>query len=85
MSELGVCVGELGRFPEAESLLTGAYAGLENGRCSDRSEASMSIRRERVIQRAVRLYELWDTAEPGRGYDLKAAEWRTKSGESTGG
>lgn len=24
------------------------------------------------------LYEAWDKAEPGKGYDAKAAEWRKK-------
>ena len=28
--------------------------------------------------RLVQLYEAWDTAEPGKGYADKAAEWRAK-------
>ena len=25
-----------------------------------------------------KFYESWDAAEPGKGYDTKAAEWRAK-------
>jgi hypothetical protein len=30
------------------------------------------------VQALVDLYAAWDTAEPGKGYDTKAAEWRGK-------
>jgi serine/threonine protein kinase len=30
------------------------------------------------VQALVDLYTAWDTAEPGKGYDAKAAEWRAK-------
>ncbi len=30
------------------------------------------------IERLVSLYESWDAAEPGQGYNAKAAEWRAK-------
>jgi len=32
----------------------------------------------RVIAMAVKLYESWDKAEPAKGYDAKAAEWKAK-------
>ena len=31
------------------------------------------------IERLAKFYESWDAAEPGKGYDTKAAEWRTRS------
>jgi hypothetical protein len=31
-----------------------------------------------ALKRIVNLYEAWDSAEPGQGYDAKAAEWRAK-------
>jgi hypothetical protein len=27
---------------------------------------------------AVKLYESWDKADPGKGYDAKAAEWKER-------
>ncbi len=30
------------------------------------------------IERLAEFYESWHTAEPGKGYDAKAAEWRAK-------
>ena len=30
------------------------------------------------VQRGVDLYEAWDTAEPGRGSDARAREWRAR-------
>ena len=33
------------------------------------------------IERLVKFYESWHTAEPGKGYDTKAAEWRAKLAE----
>ena len=31
-----------------------------------------------ALERPVRLYEVWDTAEPAAGYAEKAAEWRAR-------
>ena len=30
------------------------------------------------VQNLAALYDLWHTAEPGEGYDAKAADWRAK-------
>ena len=30
------------------------------------------------IERLAKFYESWHAAEPGQGYDAKAAEWRAK-------
>ena len=35
-------------------------------------------RTTKTIKRIVSLYESWHAAEPGKGYDAKAAEWRAK-------
>lgn len=38
------------------------------------------------VRALVDLYTAWDKADPGKGYDAKAAEWRAKlpsSGESS--
>jgi hypothetical protein len=34
--------------------------------------------RAEVLTCLVELYEAWQTAEPGKGYDARAAEWREK-------
>ena len=31
-----------------------------------------------TLTRIIKLYEAWHTAEPGKGYDIKAAEWRQR-------
>ena len=33
------------------------------------------------LEALVKLYESWDAAEPGKGHDAKAAEWRAKLDE----
>ncbi len=60
------------KLREAETILIElAHATLDGDTSSedDKTEA---------IQRVVDLYEAWNTAEPGKGYDAKAAEWRAK-------
>ncbi len=54
------------KLREAEAILVElANAALED----DKTEA---------IQRVVDLYEAWHSAEPGKGYEAKADEWRAK-------
>ncbi len=36
------------------------------------------VRITQALERVVRLYEVWEKAEPGKGYDAKAAEWKAK-------
>ena len=38
----------------------------------------LSIRKSEALERIVKLYDTWKVAEPGKGYDAQAAEWRTK-------
>ena len=34
--------------------------------------------KRRALDRVVRLYESWEKAEPGKGHESKAAEWRAR-------
>ncbi len=62
----------LGRHAEAETLLLDAVE-----QC-DRSEASRRMHWRSVLDWLAQLYDAWHTAEPEKGYDQKAAEWRAK-------
>ena len=44
----------------------------------DRTDVRPSQKRD-ALERIIKLYESWDAAEPGKGYDAKAAEWRRTS------
>ncbi len=60
------------KFTEAEPLLIeSANALMENYK-------ARYDRTNEAIQRVVDLYEAWHAAEPGKGYDAKADEWRAK-------
>ena len=61
-----------GEFAAAEGRLFEA-AGILDGPTTDGSKE-----RTACINACARLYEAWDRAEPGRGFDGKAAEWRSK-------
>ena len=56
---------------EAEPLLLEAYERIQ-------PPPSFAIRKREALERIVKLYEAWDTAEPGNGHAAKAAEWRAK-------
>jgi len=71
--------GKLGEYltgqaswAEAESLLLGAHDALAKREHVPAKETKES--RERLE----RLYQAWDAAEPGKGYAVKAAEWRAR-------
>lgn len=61
---LGEALGSQGRYPEAETLLLNAYAGLK------RCQLSIPVRKRTVVsesqRRLVRLYELWGKQETAR-------------------
>ncbi len=59
----------LGRYDDAERLL------LDAGEHCDRSDAARRWHWRIMCGESVRLYEAWDAAEPGQGYDARAAEW----------
>ena len=62
----------LGRHAEAEALLLDAAEQCE------RSEASRRMHWRSALKLIVELYDTWHAAEPDKGYDAKAAEWRAK-------
>ena len=62
----------LGRYDDAERLL------LDAGEHCDRSDAARRWHWRIMCGESVRLYEAWDAAEPGQGYDARAAEWRAR-------
>ena len=59
---------------EAEPLLLEGYERMK-------PSASAASNKEEALKRIVRLYEVRHAAEPDKGYDVKAAEWRAKLGE----
>ncbi|MBU0638545.1 MAG: serine/threonine-protein kinase [Planctomycetes bacterium] len=62
----------LGRHADAEPLLADAVEQCE------RSEPSRRMHWRGVLRSSVELYDAWHAAEPDKGHDTKAAEWRAK-------
>ncbi len=60
------------RFAQAEPLLLAMHGQLVESSDESPSQTQASI------ERLAKFYESWDAAEPGQGYDAKAAEWRAK-------
>ncbi len=60
------------RFAKAEPLLLAMHEQIVESSDESRSQTQASI------ERLVKFYESWDAAEPGKGYDAKAAAWRAK-------
>jgi serine/threonine protein kinase len=71
MSMLGEAIAGQSRFAEAEPLLLESNEKLQN------SSAAETIKRM-AFDRIVKLYDAWDTAEPGTGKAELAAQWRAK-------
>jgi len=72
LAKLGEARVGKGEFPTAEKTLLEAYTLLSAGFGEDHARTT------KTIERTIKLYESWDAAEPGKGYDAKAAEWRAK-------
>jgi tetratricopeptide (TPR) repeat protein len=69
----------LARYPESESLLLSTSKALGAGHGG--AGAGRGPNGEDPCARdLVDLYTAWDRAEPGKGYDAKAAEWRQRAG-----
>ncbi len=69
----GSCLRELGRFTESEPMLIEARGILarsmgEGAPITGQMSLSLAM-----------LYDAWSKAEPGKGYDAKAAEWKAKA------
>ena len=62
----------LNRFAEAEPALLEAERALGTGQGAPLGQHKESL------EAIVTLYESWHAAEPGKGYDAQAAEWRGK-------
>ncbi|MCH8261200.1 MAG: tetratricopeptide repeat protein, partial [Planctomycetes bacterium] len=71
-SNLGESLLKQARWTEAEPLLIDSASALQA------NEEALESRKTEAIQRVVDLYEAWHTAEPGQGYDVRAAQWRAK-------
>ncbi|MFC1573363.1 tetratricopeptide repeat protein [Candidatus Eisenbacteria bacterium] len=81
LTPLGRSRAATGAFDAALSDLTEAYAILRE------APSATTESRKKALTGLVNLYEAWHSAEPGAGYDTKAAEWRAKledEGASTG-
>ncbi len=65
-------LAHLSRFTEAEAVFLECAPKL-----LDRPDARES-QKQRALDGLVRLYEAWHIAEPYRGHDQKAAEWRER-------
>ena len=62
----------MGAYAPAEGTLFEAHRLLADGFGEDHE------RTRKCVERLADLYDAWHAAEPGKGYDAKAAEWREK-------
>jgi len=70
-AHLGLALARLDRREDAEAMWDEIAPDLPPG------EAETTD----ILREVVSHFERWDTAEPGRGYDRKAAAWRGRLGE----
>ncbi|MCC6428706.1 MAG: serine/threonine protein kinase [Phycisphaerales bacterium] len=73
---LGTARAGLNQFTDAAPILLEAHTTYK----STRGEKHQDTRD--CTQALIDFYTLWDSKEPGKGYDAKAAEWKTKLDES---
>jgi len=79
---LGIFLTALGRSRTATGAFDAAQANLNEAEVILRGRpGSKTGDRKDTLTALVELYEVWHAAEPGEGYDRKAAEWRTKLAE----
>jgi hypothetical protein len=71
---LGEVLRDLTRYREAEEHLLLAEPVLRS------APGVQSARRRECVEALAVLYEKWNGAEAGRGYDARAAQWRVKLG-----
>jgi tetratricopeptide (TPR) repeat protein len=77
LEELASKEASVSQLCEAETLLLEAWEEMK-----DLVSRPLG-RKVENLERIVGLYETWDAAEPGKGYDAQAAEWRAKLDEFT--
>jgi serine/threonine protein kinase/TolA-binding protein len=66
---LGRIMTEQQCYPDAELALVAAELVLST------NQAAPVVQRDQCAEALFKLYSAWDAAEPGKGYDTKAAEW----------
>jgi hypothetical protein len=64
------------RLREAEPLLLAGIQWMKERDAAIPTEGK--VRLTEASERVALLYETWNKAEPGQGYDTKAAEWKAK-------
>ncbi|MBL8763366.1 MAG: serine/threonine protein kinase [Phycisphaerae bacterium] len=74
LARYGDCLRELGRFADAELPL------LEARGIVVRTMGEQHPIARQMALSTVTLYEAWDRAEPGKGHDVKAAQWKATVG-----
>jgi eukaryotic-like serine/threonine-protein kinase len=72
LSILGRARTGLGKFVAAQTNLLEAQANIS------RAYGPTDHRLRPLIQALIDLYTAWNSAEPGKGYDAKAAEWKKR-------
>ena len=72
IDSMGLVLRRQGNFAEAETLLVSAAAIAETKLPPGHSVKGL------LVRALVELYDAWHAAEPGQGFDAKAAEWRTR-------
>ena len=72
LAKLGVTLLALNDFSDAEETLVEAHGLLAAGFGEDHARTT------KTVNELIKLYESWHAAEPDKGYDAKAAEWRAK-------
>jgi eukaryotic-like serine/threonine-protein kinase len=69
---LGETLTGLDRFTDAETELLAAQRTIES------SPEQYQRARQPSLKALIALYESWDKADPGKGHDAQAADWKTK-------
>lgn len=80
MSMLGCALLGQKRYADAEPLLTKGFEGLRDRANSIPKQEKYVL--SEALDSAIQLFVAWDAAEPGKGFDAKAAEWRKRLTES---
>jgi hypothetical protein len=76
--KLGQSLASLSRFEEAEAAL------LETERVFSATAGVPAAKQKQCLNELQKLYEAWDTAEPGQGHAASAAIWKAKLGQASG-
>ncbi len=72
LNNMGGLLKAQGKLSEAEALLLPAVA-IADTKVPERHPLN-----GKLSKTLAKLYQAWDQAEPGKGFDLKAAEWQAR-------